>query len=404
MAEWIRYIEKIAMLILLFPLRIFPVKRNRVFLHNDLGQRYSDSPKAVAEYLLSAYPGRFQVVYSLLDTKKFPEMRERGLVPVRYRSLRYYYYAMTSQVFLTNSGGFSYLPLRRSQYVINTWHGGGAYKKCGIHMFEDTPLFRRDLEMSAKKTGVFLSSSARFTEVMSESMLVPRPLFWETGLPRNDRLIRADAAERAEIRRSLGVPEEERLILYAPTYRKVGDDYFKDSISIDYGIDPDRVCAAMERRFGGKWRFAFRLHPLALKGNTIPQGAMDLSGCEDMQDLLMAADAMINDFSSSMWDFMLTGRPCFTFATDLRHYIDTTELYTPVEEWPFPRSTDNDALEASILGFDGEKYAADCKRHYEALGGCETGQATGLVCERICQVCFGKAGGAAGTGKMKSTI
>ena len=99
-----------------------------------------------------------------------------------------------------------------------------------------------------------------------------------------------------------------------------------------------------------------------------------------MRDLLLAADAMVNDFSSSMWDFMLTGKPCFTFAVDHQHDIETTDVYTLVSEWPFPQATNNDGLEKNIFEFDEEKYAAACKRHYEALGGCEAGKATKLVC------------------------
>ena len=118
------------------------------------------------------------------------------------------------------------------------------------------------------------------------------------------------------------------------------------------------------------------------------EGMLDLTDYEDMQELLLAADAMINDFSSSMWDFMLTGRPSFLFALDLQHYVETTEVYTRVSEWPFPKSVNNDELEKNILNFNEEDYAASCQRHYKALGGCETGEAAKLVCERIYQVCY----------------
>lgn len=389
MAEWIRYLKKIFMLVILFPLRVFPIKKNRVLLNNDLAKKYSDNPKAVAEYLLSEYPGVFQVVYAIQDVGQTPELKKRGLLPVRHHSLLYFYYAMTAQVFLTNSGGFSYLPLRKSQYVINTWHGGGAYKKDGIYMYGDTWLFRRDLKMSAKKTNVFLSTSELFSEVTSGSMLIPRSVFWEIGMPRNDKLINNDANLRCAIRKKIGLAEDEKLVLFAPTYRKPEDNYYKSSIGIDYGIDSDRVCSALSKRFGGKWKFSFRLHPLAESSGWQPKGSINLTNYEDMQDLLLVADVMINDFSSSLWDFMLTGRPCFVFAVDLQHYIETTEVYTPVTEWPFPKATNNDELEKCILEFDEEKYAADCKCHYETLGGCETGHAAKMVCDRIYEICLG---------------
>ena len=109
-----------------------------------------------------------------------------------------------------------------------------------------------------------------------------------------------------------------------------------------------------------------------------------------MQELLCASDAMINDFSSSMWDFMLSGKPSFLFAIDLEHYIKTTEVYTPVDSWPFPKSVNNDQLEKNILEFNEDDYKAACKRHYDELGGTESGEATKLVCERIYNECFKK--------------
>ena len=106
-----------------------------------------------------------------------------------------------------------------------------------------------------------------------------------------------------------------------------------------------------------------------------------------MQELLLSADAMLNDFSSSMWDFMLTGRPGFMFALDLEHYIAATDVYTPVSDWPFSVASDNDMLEYNILHFDEEIYRASCNRHYELLGGAETGRSAALVCDRIRDHC-----------------
>ena len=127
-----------------------------------------------------------------------------------------------------------------------------------------------------------------------------------------------------------------------------------------------------------------RLHPQIKETVGLdPEKVLDLTKYDDMQELLLAADVMINDFSSSMWDFMLTGKPSFLYAKDLQHYIETTAVYTPVSEWPFPKSTNNDELEKSILEFDETKYREDCDAHYKHLGGCETGRAAEYVCKYI---------------------
>lgn len=388
MDAYVRYIKKIVLLILFTPMKLLSVKTNRVMFHNDLAYNYSANPKYVADYLYDNYHGKFEIIFSVKDPEKYKDIVKNNWKFVRFNSFKFFYYAMTSKVFLSNSGGYSYIPLRKSQYVINTHHGGGAYKTCGRHMFEDTSIFRKDLKLTVEKTSVFISSSKRFTEVVSDAMLMPIEKFWEIGMPRNDIMINPDKELKNRVRAKLGLKDNQKLVLFAPTYRKPDDNYFKESIAIDYGIDTNRVCEALSKRFGGDWFFGLRLHPcvtnsISLKGKNV----LNLSGYEEMQELLLAADVMINDFSSSMWDFMLTGKPCFTFAKDLQHYVDTTEVYTPVSEWPFPQSTNNEKLIEDIIGFEYQDYYKNCKKHYDDLGGCETGKATYLVCKRINKIC-----------------
>jgi len=388
MDQLLRYLKKIFLRIALCPLKVLQVKKNRVLLHNDLGYNYSCNLKCIAEYITSNYYGQFEVIYSVKEPNKYKYLQNKGIRPIGFNSFLYFYYAMTAKVFVTNSGGYGYIPMRKTQYVINTHHGGGAYKTCGKDMFEDTYLFRKDLELSSKMTNVFLSTNSKFTDVVSNAIYMPKKVFWEIGMPRNDVLINGDEEKKKNIRRKIGLNENDKLVLFAPTYRKIDNNYFKSSIAISYGIDCDRVCFALHKRFGGNWRFAFRLHPCVENRDKLPfENILDLSDYEDMQDILLIADVMINDFSSSMWDFMLTGRPSFLFAVDLEEYVKTTNVYTPVSEWPFPAAKDNDELEKNILAFDEEKYKKDCQNHYIALGGCETGRATELVCERIKQVC-----------------
>lgn len=378
------YLKKIALRIALYPLRILPVKQNRVMLHDDMQQKYSCNPKYVCNYLLEHYPDKFEIVFSVRDPDVYKNFKNNKIHFVKFNSFDYFRYILSSKVFLTNSGGYSYVPLKKNQIVINTHHGGGAYKKIGRYVYGDTKIFRKDLKLQADETTVFLSSCKKFTEVVSRSLLMPKKIFWEIGMPRNDMLVKPNDEIRNRVRENLGIKSNQHLVLYAPTYRKEEDDQFKNYISIAYGIDADRTCDALSKRFGGEWIFAFRMHPCVVNKDVIKgKNVIDLTAYDDMQELLLAADVMINDFSSSMWDFLLTGKPSFMFAVDLEHYIETTDLETPIDKWPFPKATSNDELEAAILNFDEDKYKEDCTRHYQELGGCETGNASALVCEYI---------------------
>lgn len=389
MDDLIRYAKKIILRTLLTPLKILPVSHNRILMINDISHNYACNPKAITEYMLKECKDKeWDIVYSVDDVQKRKYLVDKGIKIVKFNSFSYFYHALTAQVLITNSGGLSYVPLRKKQYVINTHHGGGAYKTAGIDMFENSLFFRKDILLSAKQTSCFLSTNKKFTEVISKACLMSKDIFWEIGMPRNDKLIAGNKEEYGIIKKALGLKPEQKLVLYAPTYRKPSDNYYKESIAIQYNIDNNMVCEALKQRFGGEWIFAYRLHPcIENKEDYIVDGALDLSGYEDMQDLLQVADVLINDFSSTFWDFMLTGRPCFMYAPDLDHYVETTKVYTPVEEWPFPKSRTNEELKECILHFDEEAYHLACKKHYDDLGGCETGKATELVCDRIRDVC-----------------
>ena len=84
-----------------------------------------------------------------------------------------------------------------------------------------------------------------------------------------------------------------------------------------------------------------------------------------------------------MWDFALTGRPCFLFCEDLAEYRDSEDFYTPIETWPFPLAETEDALLKAICGFDEAAYAARVRKHYEDLGSFETGRASKKLMEAV---------------------
>lgn len=103
-----------------------------------------------------------------------------------------------------------------------------------------------------------------------------------------------------------------------------------------------------------------------------------------MQELLCAADILITDYSSSIWDFSFTYRPCFLYAPDLAKYEAESGFFVPIEDWPFPLAETNEELIENIKNFDSKKYIEDVKKHHRDLGSYETGHAT----ERFCKLLF----------------
>lgn len=387
MKEFSRYIKKVILRIGLLPFKLLAVKKNRIIMINDIAYNYSDSIKCISELLNQKYTGKFDIVISVKRGVDIDFLKKKKYKIVYFNSLNYFFKAMTSKIIISNSGGYSYLPLRKNQYVINTWHGGGAGKKMGVDVYGNTALFRKDLLMNNQNTNIQISSCRVFSNAMIKSMLIDSDKIWEIGIPRNDILVNGDEKIRQIVRKKLGINQDERLVLFAPTYRKVEDDYFNDSIAISYGIDAKGVLEALEDRFGYKWKFAIRLHPCVVnRDEHIIEDTIDLTNYPDMQELLLAADVMINDFSSSMWDFMLTGKPCFLFALDMNSYIDNTGLYIPYEELPYSKARNNEELKKNIRTYNEEKYRMLCDLYYKKVGGCETGKATELVVNKIVSI------------------
>jgi CDP-glycerol glycerophosphotransferase len=225
---------------------------------------------------------------------------------------------------------------------------------------------------------LFLSSSKAFTRFVIRGAYRYRGEVLECGLPRNDSLLCPDPAAAAAVRQSLGLSPEKKLLLYAPTFR--------NSHTLDlYDVDLPRLKHALEARFGGEWVILLRMHYYLSDriGATGLPYVQDVTSYPDMKDLLLCADVLLTDYSSSMWDFSLLGRPCFLYARDIAAYQGERDFYTPIESWPFPLAADNDELADRIASFDENAYRAAVARHHEELGSTESGTAAGQCAQRI---------------------
>lgn len=388
---FIRFFLKLGMLLLLFPLRIFKIKNDRILLLNNIlnfDATYSCNPKYLSEYLLINYPGVFEIIYPLGKNRKNEEdiLIKKGIKTVKLGSLKYYYYAMTSKFFVTTSGAIAYIPFSKKQVIINTWHGGGAYKKMGLD-HNNNFFYRLDCRLTESKTTFFISSNRYFSKVVNRSLLIPSSKILEIGMPRNDIFFSDYSNISEKVKAKFDIESDVRLILYAPTYRTMeGNQFLKHKLG-PYEINTDTIINSLEKKFGGKWIFGFRFHPSISENiENISKNMVDMSSYDDAQELLCAADILINDYSSIMWDFAQTYKPCFIFAKDLDEYENSAGLYTKPSSWPFPLAKNNEELIKQIEYFDKEKYIKDTKNYFNWMGSFETGNSSKKLCERIFEI------------------
>lgn len=368
--------------LLLLPLCLLPIRKNRVLFVSYRGKQYSCSPRAISEALARMSGGEIEIGWAFHRPEDFEALRAQGIRVLDDRSLAFVVYALTARVVCTNAYYKPFLPRRRGQFFLRTWHGGGAYKRVG--RAEKLPaLHRFYIRMQQQGASLYTSSSEAFTRMTLHEAFGYRGEVLETGLPRNDMLLNEAARNKAarRARTVLGLPEDVHLAMYAPTWR---DDHLRA-----HEIDFARLKAALSARFGGEFRILFRGHYIT-DGNGAGLGDVDATQYPDMQELLAAADVLVTDYSSCMWDMSLVFRPVFLYCTDLSRYRADRDFFTDIRTWPFPLCESNDELEAAILRFDENAYREAVRRHHRELGSCETGHAARDAAARIYFECTGK--------------
>ena len=116
---------------------------------------------------------------------------------------------------------------------------------------------------------------------------------------------------------------------------------------------------------------------------TLPDFVINANEIADIQELLLITDAGITDYSSWICDYILTGKPGFIYANDMKKYNNERGFYYPLEETPFPVAENNSQLINNILNFDNEKYQEKVKIFLKDKGCMEDGHAAERVVDLI---------------------
>jgi CDP-glycerol glycerophosphotransferase len=106
-------------------------------------------------------------------------------------------------------------------------------------------------------------------------------------------------------------------VLYAPTWR---DD--QNLPGGGFGQDPGIDAPLLQRLLPEATRLLTRMHRNVSRRPEYdaPGFAVDVSGQDQIAELYLAADVLVSDYSSAVYDFAVTGKPIVLLAPDLDHY------------------------------------------------------------------------------------
>jgi CDP-glycerol glycerophosphotransferase len=221
----------------------------------------------------------------------------------------------------------SYLLLARARYLVNNvnfpdfvhkrpgtvhlqTHHGTPVKVMGVEQ-SDPGLDRGRLVRRSDRWDFSLSANPHSTEVWARSYPCDYSTL-EYGYPRNDRLALAGPAQVRAARDLLGLTGEETVVLYAPTHR----DY---QVGFQPLLDLDELAAAL----GPTHQLLVRAHYFYAGAPVLSVATRDVSGHPCIEDLMLAADVLITDYSSVMFDYAVLDRPIVIHAPDWDTYVRT---------------------------------------------------------------------------------
>lgn len=376
---WFRLLFVYIIRCLVRSLYIFPINKNKIVFSSSNGRNYHCSPYAIYQYLKDNYPNNYEF-YWYSKTMSRDGLSDSDHL-LKNGSILYIYHMLTAGVIVTNNSIQALFPIRRKQLVINTWHGGGLFKK--VQLPKETGRFYAEHlnNLHNKSYSIFLASSELFATQAVRKTFGYKGEILKCGMPRNDIFFRKTSDILNKVRDYYHIPMSEGIVFYAPTYRgsilKSKHNWFRENV-----FDIPRLLDVLEKKYQKKFHLMFRAHS-GIEEITEGLNCINASDYREMQELLASVDVFITDYSSSLWDFSLTYKPCFIYAPDIEGYAQFPGFETDPYGWPFPIAVNNEELERNIMIFDAEKYKVKVDEYHKKYGSYEKGTATKQVVEYI---------------------
>ena len=385
MKNFLKIAYSILLKIILFPLRMFPVENDRIIFSGLTGghaYEYIGNLKYLCEHIDNNDPGYFEIIWLVSEPEHY-QSQHRDFLFIKHNSFKAFYHLITAKTIVTSGSYAPWFPFRKNQNLINTWHGGGLFKKIeseGVHASATDKKWAHDV---GANVSLFISSGTLATEMFFRKAFAYKGEILEVGSPRNDMLINGNTKDGIQrVREQYQIADDERIVLYAPTYRQSGADIILNGTKLLETLS-----------MGGlKWRILFRTHRYHEVGESIEvsgDNCINVANYPDMQELLAAADMVITDYSSLIWDYSLLNKPGFLYVPDVKDYEIDPGFYLDIDKWPFAAATSNEELLELIKQYDATKAQKRIEDYHQMMGSCEQGQA----CEKITEWIIKKSRG-----------
>ena len=389
--------------------RIFPVRRNLISVCTFEGKGgFGCNPKPLVEELHRQNP-KLQFVWFVNDmTKEFPDYIRK--VPNTLWSRAYW--LSRSKVWIDNYRKPYGTKKRKGQYYLNVNHYTIGIKCTGLWRGEGFSPMAYLVSKNDSDMIDDLVIDSKWCEEISSKGLVYEGTYQKTGAPRCDVLYGDRSDAKSRFRKKHHIPEDAKVVLFAPTFREGAKDGKRFVFSEIWTIDFQRLLDNLQKKFGGTWYLCVRVHPQLAptfqeyKNPEIQDRILDESQADDMYEILAGMDAYISDYSSACFEAGFAHIPVFLYADDIQKYakdrgalmwniatdprerIGNNKIMTPNFDvkLPFSLASDNEELEKDIMEFDKAKYDKVLNEFHEKVGLVFNGRASENLANKINQI------------------
>jgi CDP-glycerol glycerophosphotransferase len=273
---------------------------------------YACNPRAIYEKLRDLAPWvRSLWIVDRKHARSFP-----ADVPHVVAGTRPYFRALARAKYFVNNVNFPNDFVKRPETIHVQTHHGTPLKTMGLDQRSALVAgarmnFDRLLERASRWD--FMVSSNPFSTAVWQRAIPGNYETLEVGYPRNDMLVEATDAQVARIRAELGIEAGRSAILFAPTHREYRREFVPpaDVDRLAYELGDDFLVLIRAHYFYGSRRR--EKHPRG-------RGILDVSAHPSVEELCLAADLLVTDYSSIMFDYAVLDRPIVIHAPDWDEY------------------------------------------------------------------------------------
>lgn len=309
------------------------INPHQVIFSSFSGRQFSDSPKAVYEWLKDDPKyADYNLIWAFVDPSEFPEIDDQHKVTIDTPD--YFNLLFASKYWVANTGIERLIPFDHEGHVyIQTWHGV-PLKHLGLDE-ANLEFLPKNWYQNVKFD--ILTCSSEYDQKIFQRIFPSTTNIQPIGLPRNYELVHHNY-NRDETIVKLKLDPKKPILLYAPTFR----EYQQTKSGSTYLTNP--FSKETEKWLSEHYNVLMRGHYFTESIEDNP--FVDVSGYEDLNELMRVSDLLVTDYSSIMFDYALLGKPIFIYMYDFDQYLANRGTYVDPREVGLSYSlTESDFIE-----------------------------------------------------------